>query len=148
MNKYPAWWNQAITVYNKSLDPQTKVVTWYKTVILDCFWKAAGNKVTINDTTIDTNNIVCRIRKNENYRTPLEWFKLTNDEKANYFTLKQGDIIIGDLVEDDINEYLNGHRSTDILKKYQALQLAMTIQNVSNNTGVGKGNEHYYISGE
>ena len=66
----------------------------------------------------------------------------------NYFTLGTGDIIVRDEVDDEIDEYTAGTRSTDLLKKYKSLQGCMEIRVWTNNTGGGRGNEHYFASGQ
>lgn len=147
MNNYPKWWDTTVTVYNKYVDPQTQVITWYRTVIDGCFWKDTGNKVTINNVVLETNNIICRIRKDERFLERSAWVALTNDEMGNHFTLSPGDIIIKGSIDEDINEYKSGKRATDLAKKYKALQGCMEIQAATDNTGGGRGNEHYHVTG-
>lgn len=147
MNRYAVWWDDTITVYNKYEDPQTHMIRWYRTVLDGCFYKSVGENVKINNVEVDTNNVLCRIPKKENYMKPHLWIALPNDEKSNYFTLKQGDIIVEDAVDEDIDEYSSGHRSTDFVAKYKALQGCLTVERVGDNTGVGRGNEHYRVSG-
>lgn len=147
MNNYPSWWNTPITIYNKFEDPQTNLVTWHSTQVDGCFWKASGNKVVINNVVLDTNNIICRIRKNDKYLEKHEWVALPNDEMHNSFTLGQGDIIVKGKVDDTIDEYQANKRSSDLLKKYKSLQGCIQIEEYSNNTGGGRGNEHYYVRG-
>ena len=147
VNNYPIWWDSTVTVYNKYEDAQTHVIRWFKTVLSGCFWKNVGETVNINDVKIDTNNIICRIPKKDNYQSPHLWVALSNDVKSSYFTLRQGDIIIFGEVDDTIDEYTAGSRSTDIIAKYKALQGCLTIQEVGDNTGTGRGNEHYRVNG-
>ena len=147
MNNYPTWWNTTITVYNKFTDPQTKVVRWYKTVVTGAFWKYIHEKVTIGQTTLETNSIICRIRKDERFLEKYEWLQKPNDEMQNFFTLGKGDIIIKGEVDDEINEYQQGKRSTDLIAKYKELQGCMSIEECANNTGGGRGQEHYVARG-
>jgi len=147
MNNYPRWWNTTITIYNRFEDPITNVVTWYRHVVSNCFWQYSGNKITIDKTVLDTNNIICRIPISEEYLSKHLWQQKPNDQMSNYFTLGQGDIIVRDEVTDEINEYQSNKRSTDLLKKYKALQGCMQIEEFSDNTGGGRGNEHYYVRG-
>ena len=109
------WWDKTLTIYNKFEDPQTDVVTWYKTVVTNCFWKDVRNKVTIGDVTIDANQIIARIPQNSKFMEKYDWNKVPNDQKSNYFTLAQGDMIVKGDIDDDIDDYVNGSRSTDIL---------------------------------
>ena len=147
MNNYPTWWNTTITVYNKFTDPQTKVVRWYKTVVTGAFWKYIHEKVTIGQTTLETNSIICRIRKDERFLEKYEWLQKPNDEMPDFFTLGKGDIIIKGEVDDEINEYQQGKRSTDLIAKYKELQGCMSIEECANNTGGGRGQEHYVARG-
>jgi len=147
MNNYPTWWNTTITVYNKFVDPQTKVVRWYKTVITGAFWKYIHEKVMIGQTVLETNSIVCRIRKDDRFLEKYEWLQKPNDEMENFFTLGKGDIIIKGEVDDEINEYQSGKRSTDLIAKYKELQGCMSIDECANNTGGGRGQEHYVAKG-
>lgn len=147
MNNYPTWWNTTITVYNKFTDPQTKVVKWYKTVVTGAFWKYIHEKVTIGQTTLETNSIICRIRKDERFLEKYEWLQKPNDEMRDFFTLGKGDIIIKGEVDDEINEYQQGKRSTDLIAKYKELQGCMSIEECANNTGGGRGQEHYVARG-
>ena len=145
---YPIWWDSILTLYNKYTDPQTQKVSWYRTVLSNCFWKATGNMAVINDVTLDTVGIVCRIPKNLQFLEKYEWVELPNDEMSNYFTLGIGDILIKGEVEDVIDEYQKGHRSTDLLAKYKDLRGCMEIQEIAINTGIGRNEEHYWVRGK
>lgn len=147
MNNYPSWWNTTVTIYNRYEDPQTQLVRWYRHIVEKCFWKYSGDKVTVNNVVLDTNNIICRIRVDKQFLEKHQWVLIPNDEMSNYFTLSQGDIIVKGEVDDEIDEYQSGRRSSDLKKKYKALQGCMEIQEWSNNTGGGRGNEHYYARG-
>lgn len=144
---YPPWWETTVTIFNKYVDPTTQVVTWYKTVLERCFWKYTGNKVLVGDTLLETNNTICRIPWNEKFLEKYEWEDLPNDEMSEYFTIGADDIIIKGSVTDIIDEYTSGHRSSDILTKYKALQGCMTVERVAINTGTARCSEHYYVTG-
>lgn len=147
MSNYPVWWDQTITVYNKYTDPQTMVIAWYRYVLHNCFLKAVGDKININNTILETNNIICRIPKNDAFLPKYLWAQQPNDQMSNYFTLAPGDIIVFGEVTDEINEYVSGHRSNDLKAKYKELQGCMDIQDVGINVGPGRNNEHYYVKG-
>lgn len=147
MNNYPSWWNTTITIYNRYEDAQTQLVTWHRHVVTGCFWKYSGNKVTIDEVVLDTKDIICRIPINSAFLEKHEWIAVPNDQMSNYFTLSPGDIIVKGEVSDTINEYQTGHRSSDLKNKYKSLQGCMEIQEWSNNTGGGRGNEHYFARG-
>lgn len=146
-NNYPSWWNTTITIYNRYEDAQTNLVTWYKHTIDGTFWKYTGNKIVVGNVVLETKDVICRIRKDEHFLERFEWINLPNDEMANYFTLGEGDIIVKGTVDDEINEYVSGRRSSDLKKKYKGLQGCIEIQEWANNTGGGRGNEHYFVKG-
>jgi hypothetical protein len=148
MNNYGPWWNETITIYNKYTDPVSKLITWHRHVVSGAFWKNIGNKIEINNVTIDTDAIICRIRIDEQFLPKHKWIALPNDEMDEYFTLGRGDIIVRDEVEDEIAEYTSGYKSTDLVKKYKDLQGCLTIDEVTINTDGGRGNEHYLVRGK
>lgn len=146
-NIYPPWWDTTLTIFNRYQDPQTQIVMWYKYPVSGCFWKYVGDKITINETELETNNIICRIRKHPKFLEKYMWVDLSNNDKSLYFTLAPGDLIIKGEVTDIINEYASGHRSSDVIAKYKALQGCMEIQSVSINVGAGRCDEHYFVKG-
>ena len=148
MNSFGSWWDTTITVYNKFTDPQTNIVRWYRHVVHNAFWQNAGSEINIGSVVLKTDNIICRIRKDDSFLEKYLWIKKPNDEMHNYFTLGVGDIIVKGEVDDEIDEYTAGMRSTDLKKKYKDLQGCMEIRIWSNNTGGGRGNEHYFTSGK
>lgn len=144
---YPIWWEDTITVYNKFEDKQTHIVTWYKTVLTGCFWKYTRQKVSIGETVLETSNTICRIPMNTQFMERHSWEQVPNDKMSQYFTLSEGDIIIKGEVDDKINEYEKGYRSSDIIAKYKALQGCMVIETVSINTKTGTNDKHYLVNG-
>ena len=145
MSNYPEWWNTTITVFNKYEDPATRKITWHKTVIPNCFWKNTGNKIVIGETTLDTDATICRIPLHEAFLENYQWN--TTEDKSAHFTLNSGDILVRGKVDDKIDEYASGVRSSDILTKYKKLQGCMVINKWAINTGLGRGLEHYYVRG-
>lgn len=147
MSNYPIWWDTTLTIFNRYEDPQTQIITWFKNTVDYCFWKYTGDKVTIGETVLETNNIICRIPQNSKFKEKYEWIALPNDEMGNYFTLGKGDIIIRGSITDTIDEYTAGKRSTDLIAKYKELQGCMEVQEIGINTGIGRNNPHYYVKG-
>jgi pentose-5-phosphate-3-epimerase len=147
MSKYPIWWDTTLTIYNKFQDTQTQLVKWYRTTVSGCFWKYVGDKISINNTTLETNNIICRIPKQDNFLEKHLWINTPNDTMSDFFTLGTGDIIVKGEVDDEIDEYTSKKRSTDLVAKYKALQGCMQIEEVAINVGAGRCNEHYYVKG-
>ena len=147
MSKYPVWWDSTVTIYNKHTDSQTQLVTWYRHTVPGCFWKNVQDKVTLGDTTLETNKIICRIRETNLFKEKYVWVNLPADTKENFFTLGQGDIIIKGEVTDVVDEYVSGYHSSDLIAKYKELQGCFEIEVVSNNTGPGRGLPHYRAQG-
>lgn len=144
---YPVWWDTTITIFNKYENSQTQLVTWYKAVVHDCFWKYTGDKISIGQTVLETNNTICRIPKDDRFLEKHEWVAKPNDSMADFFTLAPGDIIVKGEVSDEIDEYQSGRRSTDLIQKYKSLQGCMEIEETAVNVGPGRCNEHYYVKG-
>lgn len=147
MSNYPVWWDTKLTIFNKSTDALTDVVRWYKHIVDNCFWKYVGDKITINDTVLQTNNIICRIPEDNTFLEKYQWLEIPNDEKENYFTLGASDIIVKGAVNDEIDEYAKGKRSTDLIAKYKELQGCMVIERIAINIGAGRCNPHYLVNG-
>lgn len=145
---YPIWWENPITIYNKYEDTLTNIVTWYKTVVTDCFWTLSGTKVTIGNVTLDSKSVLCRIPKDSRFLEKRDWVNLPDNDRKNYFTLSQGDIIVKGEVDDTIDEYVSGKRSTDLLSKYREYQMCMEIQEYKVSVGMGRNNEHYMARGK
>lgn len=145
---YPIWWDTTITVYNQYKDPVTALVTWYRTVLSNCFWKNTGNKVTVGTVQLETNSTICRIPKNDKFKERYLWEQLPGEDKEDFFTLSPGDIIIKGEVDDIVDEQQKGHRSTDLISKYKRLQGCIEIQSWANNAGIGRNDKHYYVTGE
>lgn len=144
---YPIWWDKELTLYNRYEDPQTQLIKWYRTELQNCFWKASGSVAVVNDVTLDTAGIICRIPKNDKFLEKYEWVELPNDEMEEYFTLGTGDIIVKGIVKDEIDEYTRGKHSTDLLAKYNGLRECMEIKELAINTGAGRNEEHYWVRG-
>ena len=144
---YPEWWDTTVTVYNKYTDSQTQAVTWYRTVVNDCFWQLTGAEVRVSNTVLDSKAIVCRIPKDDAFLEKQDWIKLPVEELSDYFTLAQGDILVKGECDFVIDEYTKGKRSTDLLSLYNQYQACMEITEFSNNTGTLRNNEHYLLRG-
>lgn len=102
----------------------------------------------IGEVVLETNRTICRIPQNDKFLERYQWEQLFNDVMEDYFTLSQGDIIVKGAVDDEINEYTKGHRSSDLLTKYKALQGCIEISSVSINTKKGTNNKHYLVIGD
>lgn len=153
MSNFPfAWWDKTITLYNKYVDPTTQVVSWYRTVINNCFWKNVNETyyvgtrgISTTGVKLETKDIICRIPQDDRYVDKYTWETL--DDKSENFTLGNGDIIILGEVEDVIDETEKGSRSTDLVSKYKQYDKSLMIDKYTINTGTGVGMPHYRIVG-
>lgn len=102
----------------------------------------------IGDTMLETHDVICRIRKDNAFLENYVWVEKPESEKPNFFTFSKGDIIIKGEVNDEVNEYQNGSRSNDLIKKYKDLQGCLVVSEYTVNVGGGRCNEHYLIRGE
>lgn len=141
-NVYPDWWCDTVTLYNKYEAPN-KEVTWYRTVLTGCFWKYTTDYERVDDVTQVTKVLLCRVRKNKKYIDCYEWRELA--DKSSRFTFNEGDILIRGKVEDIVDDYLQGHRASDLLKKYK--DRCAEITESRDNTGGGRVDEHYLVRG-
>lgn len=147
MNIYPMWWDSTITIFNKYTDSVTKKISWYRRTVPNCFWKYVGEQVSVGDTILDTNHTICRIPKSDEFMIAYKWNTLSNDERDKFFTLDVGDILVNGDVDDEIDEYVSGKRSSDFLTKYRKFYDCMVVEHISINVGAGRHSEHYAVKG-
>lgn len=148
MNKYPEWWDSTITLYNKYTDPLTNNVRYFRHVIDGCFWDNTQDINISDKAQISSNEVICRIRKDDRYKKRMEWEQLPNDEMGSYFTLGKDDILILGAVDDVIDENASKHRANDLIAKYKNTLDCIRVKRFSDNTGAGRVMPHYYLTGE
>ena len=141
-----SWWDKTLTIYNKYIDPVTQRVTWYKSVLKDCFWKYDNTTYHAGKIALETNRVICRIPKSDKFMYQRDWKNL--DDKTGHFTLATGDIIVLGEVEDVIDDYTPGQRSTDLLSKYKDQLECIEIATYIVNVGTGMSLEHYRVTGD
>lgn len=139
------FWNKTITLYNKSEDIQTGVISWNRHVLYNCFVKRTNSKINVGNVQLQTDNTIIRILEQSNFILPYEWQNLPNDRMKETITLQAGDLIILGDVSDDIDEYTGGQRSTDIIAKYSVLG-SVFVSSVNINADLP--NKHYLVMGE
>lgn len=144
---YPIWWDTPITLYNQYKDPETDEITWFGHNLSDCFWKYVGDSISPGFAQEEKYDTVCRIPENELYLPNHEWRRLSDIDKAEKFTLSLEDIIIKGNVDDVIDEYTQGQRSTDLLAKYKGMQGCITVKEFAIDVGPGRVCPHYRIYG-
>lgn len=154
MNSLPfPWWDKTITIYNKFVDPTNQRVTWYRTVVENCFWKQVNDLYNMGrygmstvGIQLEVKEIVCRIPQDDRYVNKKTWKEL--EDRANYFTLGNGDIIILGEVDDVIDDYTAGQRATDVLAKYKEEDAGLEIYTYVDNVREGITLSHYRVVGK
>ena len=147
------FWDKTVTLYNKYVDSTTQKTTWYRTVIENCFWKDVNETyyvgtrgISTTGVKLETKQVICRIQEDDRYLAKGAWDAL--EYKSEYFTLSQGDIIVLGEVNDEIDDYTSGKRSTDLITKYKALQSCIEVDTCVNNVMTGVGLAHYRVIGK
>ena len=154
MSNFPfPWWDKTITIYNKYVDPTNQRISWYRTFVENCFWKAQNLMFSMGRYGVSTigvltenKTIICRIPKQDNYVSKRVWDKTA--DKTGYFTLANEDIIVLGEVDDVIDEYSPGQRSNDLITKYKKYDECLTIDIYADNVQTGVNLEHYRVTGK
>lgn len=154
MSNFPfAWWDKTLTIYNRIVDPDTQRVSWQRTVVEHCFWKYVNNIYNMGrygmsslGIRVETKDVICRIPKDDRFVDKRAWKSL--EDKTGHFTLGNGDIIILGEVQDVIDEYTAGQRSTDLLAKYKEEDACLEVDTYVDNVQTGVGLEHYRVIGK
>lgn len=150
-----AWWDKTVTIYNKFVDPTTQKISWYRNTAENCFWKCSNvlfnmgrYGVSTLGVRIEDKEIICRIPKDDRYIDKRTWKELSDTERKDYFTFGNGDIIVLGEVADEIDEYVSGKRSTDLVAKYKEYDECLEISTYTINVYTGVTLEHYKITGK
>ena len=80
--KYPKWWTDSITIYNKWID-EDKIVHYKRTVIKNCFFKLASTIKEEQGDVSSKRGFIVRIPQSGDYVDSLEW-----NETLEKFTLE------------------------------------------------------------
>lgn len=140
-----SYWNKTITLYNRYADEQTGLIKWYRHILEGCFVKRTNNAVSVGGIQLRTDENIIRIPEQSNFLHPSQWNLLSDDKKLNHMTLQAGDLIFLGTVEEEIDEYTDGKRSSDLIAKYSVLG-SVYIKSVNINTELP--NSHYYVRGD
>lgn len=101
--------NADITIYNKYIDNNTRTVKYKKTYLYGVNWQEKqainiGDKSTNKAYSIDivTVYIPFTVSSLKVYIEPTKYYKLSEEEKNNYFTINNEDIIARGIIDKDI----------------------------------------------
>lgn len=140
----PFYWDETITVFNKSENKETGLITWYKHILQNCFWKESNNEVSVGNVKLQSNGHIVRIPHSPLYVSPTSWNNLPNDTKAAKFTLQTGDILLKGTTDFVVDEMQAGSRMNDLIAQYE--YNLCTIKSVNEN--IKLPNAHYFVRGE
>lgn len=119
------YWDATITLYQRQAD-ENGAVSWKRSVFKNCFWQRKAIRDRTNGAEFGMLSAVCRM-------------------PAPYPEVRIGDIIVCGSVEDEIDEYTSGRRSTDLLDKYAGN--SMLVSDVHHNVRKITGMDHLYAGG-
>ena len=133
-------YKHTITVYNRirAADSPDKKDHWQRTVLENCFWKAATNTVFGTEASV-RNTYTVRIPEDDHY-LPYAAFCLDPD---GHFTASAGDLVVyGSCGEEITGE--SGHTAAQVLNRYKPNAFKVTA--FSDNTLYPFG-KHYRLGG-
>jgi hypothetical protein len=149
MSNYPAWWDKTLTIYNKRIDATTRKITWHRTVVTNCFWKYVNeiyaNQYTTVRVAYPTKSVIVRIPEDERFLKTGAYAHA--DDVTGKFTLAEGDIIILGEVDDELDEYTQGKRKSDIITKYKDTGECIEIKSHTDDVGTALALPHYHVLG-
>lgn len=133
-------YKHTITVYNRirAADRPDKKEHWQRTVLENCFWKAATNTVFGTEASVQ-NTYTVRIPEDDHY-LPYAAFCLDPD---GHFTASVGDLVVYGTCEDEITGE-SGHTAAQVLNRYKPNAFKVTA--FSDNTLYPFG-KHYRLGG-
>lgn len=94
-----SWWNKKITLYHKSVNAESGMILWTRDAYDHCFWKGKLGQTRVALAEHGEHRVLARI-------------------PADNILVNTGDIVVLGTVTDTIDEYTDGARSKDLLKRY------------------------------
>lgn len=138
-------YRHTITLYNclKATDSPDRKDHWYRTVLNNCYYKAAVSRVDSGTSAGARNTYVVRIPKNPNYLPYAEWVKLSMEQRNRYFTMNLDDVIVySDCKEEITGE--SGMTAVQLMKRKKPDAFKVTA--CSDNTRA-PAEKHYRLGG-
>jgi hypothetical protein len=129
--------NTSMTIYNRYVDPITRLDKWQRHNLNFVYWDASSG-VSISKGMSQNSNVDVYIPTNMNYMTYYTYpinFKLN---PVGYWTIQNGDIIVKGNITDEIT------KASDLERKYNNVY---TVQNVTENFYGSPNMQHVYIRG-
>lgn len=138
-------YTHTITLYNclRGSDSPDKREKWYRHIINSCFYKCTLTDVQNGTQITKSSTYTVRVPETTKYRPYHEWKNFSDDERQQYFTISDGDIIVyGECMEDI--EGTQGKTAAQVLIKNKPDAFKITA--ISNNTG-SRFAKHYRLGG-
>ncbi len=140
-------YNQTITLYNclRAADnPKEKKDIWQKTVLKNCFYKSVIGRTESADKKLRMDNTyTVRIPVSDRYLAYHQWLRLSEEERRDYFTCSQKDVVIQGECEAEITG-ISPDTAAQVLSRYKPDAFVVTA--FSDNTA-HKMAKHYRLGG-
>lgn len=138
-------YTHTITLYNclKAADGPGKKEKWYRHTFTGCFYKAAVNTTQNGTQASQSNTYTGRIPEDKRYLPYARWAALPEAERAEYFTVSSGDIVVYGECADDITG-ASGQMAAQVLNRHKPDAFKITA--FSDNTSCRMG-KHYRLGG-
>lgn len=136
-----------VTIYNcfRAADnPNSQKDIWQKTVIHNCFYKNVIGRTEYADSNPKMSSVyTVRVPRTPKYFPYSQWIKLGDDERSNYFTCSQKDIVVKGECEEEITG-TSPNTASQLLSRNKPDAFVVTA--FSDNSGPSYG-KHYRIGG-
>ena len=127
--------NSNITIYNKYYDFASGYEMYQRTVIRNVNWNGIRNATVTSNGLLMADSIRIILDKLENYISPKQFVRLTNEERPSYFTLGIADKV----VKGDIDFEVTG------LKPHAIANLESNFDDVVNIMSARPLSEHWEV---
>ena len=134
-----------VTLYNrlKATDNLNMQDIWNRTVLQNCFYKAATVQVQNNTSVSMSNAYTVRIPEDARYLPYRDWKRLPDKERKSYFTVSEGDILICGECDEEITGK-SGNAAVQVMQRHKPD--AFMVTSFSDNTSHPFG-KHYRLGG-
>ena len=130
----------SLTIYNKFIDPVTRLEKYQRAEIEDCYWedRKAINRSKVGAIANDSAMVVIPMVQGANYLKPVAWQALVS--KTGKWTLQTGDVMVKGAITDEIS---SSFTITALTKKYNDV---ITITSVDTFDSGSTRLQHWEIS--
>ncbi|KRU29315.1 hypothetical protein VT91_09290 [Clostridium sporogenes] len=129
--------NADITIYNKWYDSMNDIDKYQRTVIKGVNWQSKRNGTVSDKGLLLADSTLIFIDKLDNYISPKNFLKLSNEERPNYFTFVPGDKIVKCITDFEVT----------CVKPYRIADLESEFDDVIDIKSVNPLSNHFEIEG-